>query len=623
MLKYHEPVSAFAMYAMKRKNTESSSNSKKLKRKHSSFQDKKVVSIGDTKFKIQEKTKQISMHKNIQGTNKVSINKIPNINKKKNLISKKTNSSIISKKNKLIKKPIHKRQNKNIILISGSKKVEPKKKLKNSVLMVNRALAKMKQIKQKQIKKTRVIKRTIQETTYSNCETSEENHENPVKTSRSMFEWLIYPMKIEEFFEKNWEKTPVHIKRNFPKYYKLLMSTPMLDKILRESYILFTKNIDITSYENGVRETHNPIGRAVPTVVWDYYMNGCSVRMLNPQTYIPKLHSLNATLQEFFGCFIGANSYLTPPNSQGFAPHYDDIEAFILQIEGKKRWRLYKPRNQNEYLPRYSSENFSQFEIGEPILDTIVNEGDLLYFPRGTIHQGETIDNTHSLHITLSVYQKNSWGDFLEKLLPNALTAAIKENYEFRKGLPIDYLRYCGYVHSEIQNNSKDKFKEKIKHLLSKLIDYIDIDEAADLMAKNHIHDFLPPVLSESERECSVTQDGEKMIENGIVNNRVEIEPDTRFRLARSHCIRLIKEDESFKIYYSSENSKEYHEYESQFLEVSEEFIPAIRKMILQYPNFIRVEDLPINGEDNKIQIVKDLWEKCLIVTDNPLCILE
>lgn len=76
------------------------------------------------------------------------------------------------------------------------------------------------------------------------------------------------------------------------------MSTPMLDKILRESYILFTKNIDITSYENGIRETHNPVGRAIPSVVWDYYMNGCSVRMLNPQTYIPKLHSLNGTVYE-------------------------------------------------------------------------------------------------------------------------------------------------------------------------------------------------------------------------------------------------------------------------------------------------------------------------------------
>ena len=38
------------------------------------------------------------------------------------------------------------------------------------------------------------------------------------------------------------------------------------------------------------------------------------------------------------------NSYLTPPGSQGFAPHYDDIEAFVIQLEGKKHWRLYNPR---------------------------------------------------------------------------------------------------------------------------------------------------------------------------------------------------------------------------------------------------------------------------------------
>jgi len=38
------------------------------------------------------------------------------------------------------------------------------------------------------------------------------------------------------------------------------------------------------------------------------------------------------------------HSYLTPPGSQGFAPHYDDIEAFVLQLEGKKRWKLYGER---------------------------------------------------------------------------------------------------------------------------------------------------------------------------------------------------------------------------------------------------------------------------------------
>ena len=104
-------------------------------------------------------------------------------------------------------------------------------------------------------------------------------------------------------------------------------------------------------------------------------------------------------------------SYLTPAGTQGFAPHYDDIEAFVIQVEGKKRWRLYKPRNRFEILPRTSSSEYLAFlpfnsftapeifneifllddldeeEIGQPILDIVLDPGDLLYFPRGVIHQ--------------------------------------------------------------------------------------------------------------------------------------------------------------------------------------------------------------------------------------------
>lgn len=109
--------------------------------------------------------------------------------------------------------------------------------------------------------------------------------------------------------------------------------------------------------------------------------------------------------------------YLTPPDTQGFAPHYDDIEAFILQLEGKKHWKVYKPRNANEDLARLSSPNFSEDtdNIGEPVLDVVLEEGDLLYFPRGYIHQGKAVGE-HSLHVTLSCYQLNSWGDMLKEV---------------------------------------------------------------------------------------------------------------------------------------------------------------------------------------------------------------
>ena len=38
-----------------------------------------------------------------------------------------------------------------------------------------------------------------------------------------------------------------------------------------------------------------------------FFKNGCSVRLLNPQTYSEKIWKLNVTLQEYFGSFVGAN----------------------------------------------------------------------------------------------------------------------------------------------------------------------------------------------------------------------------------------------------------------------------------------------------------------------------
>jgi len=88
------------------------------------------------------------------------------------------------------------------------------------------------------------------------------------------------------------------------------------------------------------------------------FQTGCSVRLLNPQTYHDDTWRLLSTLQELFGSGMGANVYLTPPNSQGFAPHYDDIEAFVLQLEGKKRWRIYRSRYEADLLGKLTMQHF-------------------------------------------------------------------------------------------------------------------------------------------------------------------------------------------------------------------------------------------------------------------------
>ena len=56
------------------------------------------------------------------------------------------------------------------------------------------------------------------------------------------------------------------------------------------------------------------------------------------------MHYIDLTYALSVRVIVHPSSYLTPAHSQGFAPHYDDIEAFVLQLEGKKHWRLYSPR---------------------------------------------------------------------------------------------------------------------------------------------------------------------------------------------------------------------------------------------------------------------------------------
>lgn len=71
--------------------------------------------------------------------------------------------------------------------------------------------------------------------------------------------------------------------------------------------------------------------------VWSLFDAGWSVRILHPQRWSDKLWQLMSALETYFGTCMGCNAYLTPKASQGFAPHWDDIDAFIVQLEGKKR----------------------------------------------------------------------------------------------------------------------------------------------------------------------------------------------------------------------------------------------------------------------------------------------
>jgi hypothetical protein len=126
---------------------------------------------------------------------------------------------------------------------------------------------------------------------------------------------------------------------------------------------------------------------------------------------------------------VQANAYYTPRRSQGFAVHHDTHDVFVLQVAGRKHWRVYEPLLE---LPlKHQRWSPSLGAPGEPVLELTLGPGDTLYLPRGWLHEALT-SAEDSLHLTVGV-NAHTWVDALRAALDEC-----EEDVEFRRSVPAD-----------------------------------------------------------------------------------------------------------------------------------------------------------------------------------------
>eukprot|EP00928_Gymnodinium_smaydae_P037532 TRINITY_DN26032_c0_g1_i1.p1 TRINITY_DN26032_c0_g1~~TRINITY_DN26032_c0_g1_i1.p1 ORF type:complete len:581 (-),score=136.81 TRINITY_DN26032_c0_g1_i1:82-1764(-) len=121
------------------------------------------------------------------------------------------------------------------------------------------------------------------------------------------------------------------------------------------------------------------------------------------------------------------NSYVTPPASQAVPPHADDRDVFVLQLCGSKSWRVYG--NPPVAFP-YSDEQVGKNGLSipeellrsDPIIDCVLQPGDVLYMPRGFVHEARCPGAESSWHATLAVATHDwSWSKICAATISNAL----------------------------------------------------------------------------------------------------------------------------------------------------------------------------------------------------------
>jgi len=265
-----------------------------------------------------------------------------------------------------------------------------------------------------------------------------------IVTSRPALEFMLAPRSTADFFQRNFEKQPLHVERNDPAYFAGVYGAGDVEDSLvvgareAENFALVKAGAGEVAEEDFTYER--------PSIRWrltgkgprrwvdarkviSYFADGYTLIIKDAALFSARLQRFCNYLQRDLMAFAQPNVYFTPPSAQGFQVHHDTHDTLIAQIVGEKVWRIYEPIIQ---LPLESQPFHSGTKVeGLKLLDEVrLRAGDTLYIPRGFPHEAKTSES-ESLHVTFALSPVR-----VTDVMDLALRIAGDQDVELRHALP-------------------------------------------------------------------------------------------------------------------------------------------------------------------------------------------
>jgi hypothetical protein len=208
-----------------------------------------------------------------------------------------------------------------------------------------------------------------------------------------------------------------------------------LNEILRQHRLDFPrlrlmregKSLPVTSYlrhTSGARGKQ-PIPRLQPVKFTAQLRAGATLVLDAVDELHEPLEELAAGLERFFRERVQINSYAGWHTSRGFDLHWDDHDVFILQVVGRKRWGIY-----GETRPHpLAGDTNNPKPTCAPLWEATLEDGDLLYIPRGWWHVAQPLDEP-TLHLTVGIHKRTGID------LLGWLAEQLRSSETFRRDLP-------------------------------------------------------------------------------------------------------------------------------------------------------------------------------------------
>ncbi|RCW45945.1 cupin superfamily protein [Halopolyspora algeriensis] len=187
-------------------------------------------------------------------------------------------------------------------------------------------------------------------------------------------------------------------------------------RLVREGRVLPS-----SEYTQSARIGNAPMsGIADPARVFSAVEQGATLVLQGLQRYWPPLTRFCRSLELALGHSCQVNAYLTPPGSQGFHPHSDTHDVFVLQAFGRKTWQIWPAPAEHGGSGNTGEGPDEDGTADEHAADNVeLVPGTAVYLPTGTRHAART-QHTLSGHLTVGIHPTR-WRQVLERALTQLL----------------------------------------------------------------------------------------------------------------------------------------------------------------------------------------------------------
>ncbi|NVJ61925.1 MAG: hypothetical protein HWE27_16155 [Gammaproteobacteria bacterium] len=284
--------------------------------------------------------------------------------------------------------------------------------------------------------------------------------------------WLLGDTNDSEFFNHYWEKKPQYFHGTIKKDLESFLNLNDFKQLLKSNRInpkqlsVFTNQAlekDIRKYylSNNCLNTYN--------IYKDFKQHKSTICFRNPELINANIKLLTQSLSRIFYSEVTTALFHSPKDSIGLDVHFDYYNAMILQVTGRKRWRLYdfvvdKPCKESDRIKLHHE------KLGRPIIDVTLEPGDVLYVPRGMPHKPECEDSD-SLHLTVGI-TTHTWANTFDRVIEKLRN----DNVLLRESLPT----------INAINENPFQFESKLKEVMNLINQEIDINLISSINAEQY-----------------------------------------------------------------------------------------------------------------------------------------